>query len=105
VTFEHDIRKEKEMAAYTIRVEFQGNPSYQQYESLHQSMAALGFLRTVQGVRSGTPVNVNLPTGLYYGYSNQTAIQVADGVHAAASRIHPVAAIFVAETTTWASKP
>lgn len=93
------------MPAFTIRVELQGNPSYQQYEALHQSMGAIGFLRTVQGVRSGTSVTVNLPTGLYYGNSTENATQVAERVDTAARAIHPVSGIFVADTTTWASKP
>jgi hypothetical protein len=93
------------MPAFTIRVELQGNPSYQQYEALHQSLGALGFWRTVQGARSGNTVIVNLPTGLYFGDSNENASQVSERVDNAAKIIHPVAGVFVAETTTWASRP
>jgi hypothetical protein len=92
------------MAAYTVRVEFEGEPSPKEYEHFHQSMAQEGFERTVDGIRSESPVTVHLPSGLYYGHSNQTAPEIADDVYAAACGIHPVAAIFVVETTTWASK-
>jgi hypothetical protein len=92
------------MAAFTIRVEFEGKPSNQKYDALDQSLAEEGFLRAVSGYRSESPVTVHLPSGLYYGYSRQTATEIADDVYAAACGIHPVAAIFVVETATWASK-
>jgi hypothetical protein len=92
------------MVAYTIRVEFEGKPSPQKFEALHQSLAEEGFVRAINGYRSEAPVTVNLPSGLYYGYSGQTALEIADDVYATACGIHPVAAIFVVETATWASK-
>ena len=92
------------MAAYTVRVEFEGEPSPKKYEHFNQSMAQEGFERTVNGVRSESPVIISLPSGLYFGHSSQTAPQVAEDIYAAACGIHPVAAVFVIETTTWASK-
>lgn len=92
------------MAAYTIRIEFEGKPSNQKYQALDQSLAEEGFLRAIKGVRSESPVTVNLPSGLYYGHSRQSALEVADDIYAAACGIHPVAAIFVVETANWASK-
>ena len=35
------------MPNYTIRVEFKGNPSYDQYTKLHTQMELLGFKRWV----------------------------------------------------------
>jgi len=93
------------MASFTIRVELQGSPTAKQYESLHQSMAVLGFQRSIAGVRSGNAVTVNLPTGLYYGDSNQAALDVSQTVYNVASTIQPVASVFVAQTSTWACNP
>ncbi len=90
------------MVTYTIRADLQGNPAYQRYEDLHQWMANLGFHRTAQGSNtSGQSVIFNLPTDIYYGFSNQTVSQASDSALNAASRIAPVEVVFSANALTW----
>jgi hypothetical protein len=84
------------MAKYTIRVELEG---------LHAGMQRLGFWRAVNGQRDGTPVTVQLPTGLYYGESALGTSDVAATVNKVASAIQKVVGVFVAKTETWSSQP
>jgi hypothetical protein len=93
------------MPNYTVRVELQGNPTREEYDSLHAAMQSLGLYQAVNGVRNGTACVVTLPTGLYYGTSNSSANALANSVNNAAKSIRPVVAIFVAETSTWSSIP
>jgi hypothetical protein len=72
------------MAAYTIRVELKGKPSEGEYKQLHEAMEALGYLRTVKGLSEGKRVEVDLPTGLYYGTSSKETEAVANGVFSVA---------------------
>jgi hypothetical protein len=88
------------MAAYTIRVELRGNPTYEQYQSLHQQMASLGFLQTV---RSDSNRQVNLPHALYYGMSQYDSPTVRNIVVGIAQKVQQDIVVFVAETSSWAS--
>jgi len=92
------------MANFTIRVELAGEPSEEIYDKLHSAMKGLGFVRTVDGVDSNNePNNFDLPTGLYFGNSANSAIDTREAVRKVAGAIHQVRAIFVAQTETWAS--
>lgn len=87
------------MAAYTIRVELKGDPSFQEYEKLHQLMGGLGFGRTVRGSAGES----QLPHATYYGYSNSGVEQVRDLVRdSVKSRIQSNILVLVVKTETWA---
>jgi len=50
------------MPDYAIRVELPGDPTWEQYDTLHKIMAKGGFLQTVAGVDSqGSQKTFNLP--------------------------------------------
>ncbi len=91
------------MANFTVRVELRGNPTYDQYERLHQLMATFGFYKTINGVNlSNTPTTFNLPTGTYYGAFTGTVsdvrIRLTEPIKA---QIQPSIIIFIAETVNW----
>jgi hypothetical protein len=87
------------MAAYAIRVELRGDPSFQEYEKLHQLMNGLGFGRTVSGMAGVS----QLPHATYYGYSNSGVEQVRDLVRdSVKTQIQNNILVFVAKTETWA---
>jgi hypothetical protein len=89
------------MVPYTIRADLQGNPTYQRYEDLHRWMANLGCHHAAQGPNtSGQSVTFNLPTDIYYGFSNQTVSQASDSALNAASGIAPVEGVFSANSLT-----
>jgi hypothetical protein len=86
------------MAAYTIKVQLDGEPSREQYERLHALMEELGFGRTVTGDRT-----VNLPHATYYGVSQTDVKAVRDGVRDSIKvRIQKNILVYVARTETWA---
>jgi hypothetical protein len=92
------------MAAYTIRVELKGDPSFAQYEKLHTLMAGMGFDRTISGT---TPMGLaqvfDLPHATYYGQSILPVGNLRDSVQAnIQDKIQSQIAIFVALTETWA---
>ena len=63
------------MPDYTVRVELEGSPTREEYADLHERMKKLGFQQTVKGTSEEKNVVVQLPTGLYYGTSeDQTSI-------------------------------
>ena len=91
------------MAAYTIRVELKGNPTYQEYEKLHAQMASLGYQRYVNGVNGkNEQANFDLPTALYYGTSDQSTGTVRDNVAVRAQSVQKGVVVFVAQTVDWA---
>jgi hypothetical protein len=86
------------MANYTIRVQLDGNPSYEQYERLHSLMAHLGFGRTVTGSKT-----IELPHATYYGSTASRIEQVRDVVRdQVKATIQNNIKVFVAQTETWA---
>jgi hypothetical protein len=93
------------MPNYTVRVELQGSPTREEYDRLHAAMQSLGLYQAVNGQRNGAACVVTLPTGLYYGASSSAAQALANSVNNGATKIRPVVAIFVAETSTWSSLP
>jgi len=92
------------MAAYTIRVELKGDPSYAEYEMLHALMTAEGFAQTVRGVTpSGANSTFDLPHATYYGNSSHNVNDLRDSVCAKIrAQIQQKIVVFVAKTETWA---
>jgi hypothetical protein len=93
------------MPKYTIRVELEGRPTREEYDKLHQRMQSLGFSQTVNGVQGDKSVVVQLPTGLYYGASDNETSKVSQNVYDQARAIRKVICVFVARTDTWSSRP
>jgi hypothetical protein len=92
------------MAKYAIRVELRGNPTYQEYETLHALMARMGFLQTIDGVdRRGNPTRSNLPHAVYYGASAADCGTVRDNVATAVkAQVQNNIIVFVVQAATWA---
>jgi hypothetical protein len=92
------------MANYAIRVELKGNPTYDEYETLHALMAEWGFYRTVDGVDGkGNQKSYDLPHAVYYGSSNSSCGTVRDQIRdAVKSEIQEKIIVFVVEAGTWA---
>lgn len=85
------------MAAYTIRVELKGDPSYAEYEKLHAVMAQLGFFQSVwNGGKSYA-----LPHATYYGDVQASGQDVLNAVQANVKKVQSNILIFVAKTETW----
>jgi hypothetical protein len=93
------------MPNYTVRVELEGSPTREEYADLHERMKKLGFQQTVMGVSEGKNVIVQLPTGLYYGTSEDQTNTVSSNVYKAATAVRKVVGVFVAKTETWSSRP
>lgn len=56
------------MSNYTIRVELRGDPSGEEYETLHALIARKGFMQIINGVdANGNNRRFNLPHAVYYG--------------------------------------
>lgn len=88
----------EQMAAYTVRAELKGDPSFSQYEKLHALMAQLGFGRTVKGDRI-----VSLPHAAYDGQSSSYVVTVRDTVKAnVKAKIQTNIVFYVAKTERWA---
>jgi hypothetical protein len=86
------------LAAYTIRVQLNGDASYEQYEKLHTLMSQMGFGRTVTGSKT-----IDLPHATYYGHSAADVSSVRDTVQSnVKARIQSSILVFVAKTETWA---
>ena len=86
------------MAAYTIRVQLKGDPTYEQYEKLHDLMQKLGYGRTVTGKTTR-----DLPHATYYGQSSDDIGTVRDKVQAKVkAQVQDKILVFVAQTETWA---
>jgi hypothetical protein len=85
------------MAAYTIRVELRGNPTYAEYERLHGVMSQSGFGRAVA---SGGKV-YDLPHATYYGDVQADTSKVMEVIKAKVKNIQSNVVIFVAKTEDW----
>jgi hypothetical protein len=92
------------MPNFAIRVELRGNPTREQYETLHVLMARKGFLQTVSGVDSqGNQKQVALPHAVYYGASTASCASVRDAVVSAVqSQVQRDMVVFVVQAETWA---
>jgi hypothetical protein len=92
------------MADFAIRVELRGNPTREQYETLHALMARKGFLQTIAGVdNQGNQKRFNLPHAVYYGASNATCGDVRTAVaNAVKAEVQNDVIVFVVQAATWA---
>lgn len=91
------------MAAYTIRVELRGNPTFERYESLHKLMEGLGFKRWIVMANStGKYTAQDLPHATYYGDSMQAASSLLSSVvDAIRAKIQQDIVVFVAQTSAY----
>ena len=92
------------MPNYVVRVELRGNPSYDEYESLHALMAQKGFQQIVAGTdNQGNNKRFSLPHATYYGSSNNECSSVRDSIsQAIKGQIQQDIIVFVVQSQTWA---
>jgi len=92
------------MSNYAIRVELRGNPTYDQYTTLHALMAKQGFLQTINGNdNQGKQQKFNLPHAVYYGASNPSCGAVRDAVISAVkTQVQKDILVFVVQAENWA---
>jgi len=92
------------MPNYAIRVELRGNPTWEEYEKLHQLMAGGGFLQTIKGVdMNGNAKTFNLPHAVYYGSSTAACGAVRDWTVKVAGSVQADFLVFVVEVLNWAT--
>jgi hypothetical protein len=91
------------MAKYAVRVQLMGNPTADEYETLHTVMANYGFNRTVDGVNTKNEATTfTLPHGLYYGLSNAAISDVRDAIVAdVKAQVQQDIRVFVMDVNTW----
>jgi hypothetical protein len=92
------------MPNYAIRVELRDDPSWEQYDTLHQIMAKGGFPQTIGGLDSeGKRRTFNLPHAVYYGASTANCAAVRDWVKKVVkTEVQDDIVVFVVEAATWA---
>ena len=92
------------MPNYAIRVELRGNPTWEQYNTLHSVMAAGGFLQTISGVDpQGNQKAFDLPHAVYYGSSQAACAAVRDWTaNNVKARVQQDILVFVVEAAHWA---
>jgi hypothetical protein len=92
------------MAYYAIRVELKGNPTYQEYQTLHALMARMGFSQTIDGVDTrGNQRAFDLPHAVYYGSSQADVGTVRTSVATAVkAQVQNDIIVFVVQAATWA---
>ena len=89
---------------FTARVELRQYATTEQYDRLHESMYAIGFLRSVVGEdRQGQRSVAILPPGLYFGASNSSCSDVRWTVKQIANSVDQTNKVFVAETVNWSA--
>ena len=91
------------MPDYAIRVELRGDPTWEQYDTLHKIMAKGGFLQTISGVDSqGNKKTFNLPHAIYYGSSAAVPAAVRDWtVKVVQAGVQKNILVFVVEARNW----
>jgi len=92
------------LSAYAIRVELRGNPTREEYETLHALMSAKGFQQTIDGADArGSRQTFNLPHAVYYGFSTASIGDVRDAIcNAIKARVQKEVIVFVVEVMNWA---
>lgn len=92
------------MPNYAIRVELRGDPSSEEYETLHALMARKGFKQTIDGLDTeGNKKRFNLPHAVYYGSSEDSCSTVRDSVRKAVkAEVQDDIIVFVVQAETWA---
>lgn len=91
------------MPDYAIRVELRGNPSADEYQTLHSLMGRKGFAQTIAGVdRSGSRRLFSLPHAVYYGSSPSDCAAVRDSVLSAVkAQVQSEVIVFAVHAETW----
>jgi hypothetical protein len=91
------------MPDYAIRVELRGNPSADEYQTLHSLMGRKGFAQTISGVdHSGSRRLFSLPHAVYYGSSPSDCAAVRDSVLSAVkAEVQREVIVFVVQAETW----
>jgi hypothetical protein len=91
------------MPDYAIRVELRGNPSADEYQTLHSLMGRKGFAQTIAGVdRSGNRRLFSLPHAVYYGSSTSDCAAVRDSVLSAVKgEVQQDVIVFAVQAETW----
>lgn len=88
------------MAEYFARVELFGADG-EKYETLHEKMDSIGFLRTVM-FSDGTPQS--LPSGSYAGVKNADINQIREQISNVANPLSTMSAsVFVCKIDDWAA--
>jgi hypothetical protein len=91
------------MPSYAIRVELRGNPSADEYQTLHSLMGRKGFAQTIAGVdRSGNRRHFSLPHAVYYGSSPSNCAAVRDSILTAIkAEVQQDVIVFAVQAETW----
>ena len=91
------------MPDYAIRVELRGNPSADEYQTLHSLMSRKGFAQTIAGVDlSGNRRLFSLPHAVYYGSSPSDCAAVRDSVlNAVKAEVQGDVIVFAVQAETW----
>jgi hypothetical protein len=91
------------MPDYAIRVELRGNPSADEYQTLHSLMGRKGFAQTIAGVdRSGSRRHFSLPHAVYYGSSPSNCAAVRDSVLSSVkAEVQRDVIVFAVQAETW----
>ena len=92
------------MPNFAVRVQLMGNPTAEEYETLHALMAQYGLIRTVDGVdANGNPTTSTLPHGTYYGTNSYEAGSLRDALRVAIkAKVQQNISLFVVDAKTWA---
>jgi hypothetical protein len=92
------------VADYAIRVELRGNPTREEYETLHALMSRKGFFQTINGYDTkGSRRTFNLPHAVYYGTSTANCGAVRDSVRdSVKAEVQTNIVVFVVEVANWA---
>ncbi|MEQ5666186.1 DUF2622 domain-containing protein [Providencia alcalifaciens] len=86
------------MANYIIRIEIY-DADYNQYETLHNKMKALGFFRQIT---FSNKKNYDLPSGTYFGKSGFSTSTILSNVKQATKGLSSKdASIFLCQFTEW----
>jgi hypothetical protein len=84
------------MASFTVRVELHDNPTWGDYDTLHEAMEAEGFSRTIKN--SDTGVEYRLPHAEYNFVGSYTRSQVLEKAKRAAAKTGNEFSILVTES-------
>lgn len=92
------------MADYAIRIELRGNPTREEYETLHALMSRKGFYQTISGSDTlGNRRSFDLPHAVYYGASTASCGAVRDAVRSAVkAEVQADIIVLVVEAANWA---
>jgi len=88
------------MPLFIIRVEFDGKPTSEEYEELHEAMVKAGYLRTIkQGSK-----DYHLPLAMYSTTSSSTTAKLSAEVAGILDGIHKPAEILTMNVSDFAGR-